>query len=236
MQLFYNPKLNEHTKELVFEKEESRHIIKVLRKKENDILHITNGKGYLFEVKIIVPNEKKCLAKVMRFELVQNNRDYYLHIAIAPTKSNDRFEWFLEKATEIGIDEITPIICKNSERKTIKIERLQKIVQSALKQSLQCTIPKINEPTTFDKFISQEQIGEKYIAHCEKDEDKHFIKNIAQLHANYTVLIGPEGDFDKKEIELSKSQQYRPLSLGYNRLRTETAGIVCVHSFSCLHE
>ena len=141
MQLFYNPDINSSITEFIFNKEEGRHIVRVLRKKEGDLLYITNGKGFLFKVQIIHANDKKCLVKIISFEEKEKNWNYHLHIAIAPTKINDRFEWFLEKATEIGIDEITPIICDNSERKVLKSERMQKVLISAMKQSLNMNYP-----------------------------------------------------------------------------------------------
>ncbi|PKH51014.1 16S rRNA (uracil(1498)-N(3))-methyltransferase [Tenacibaculum sp. Bg11-29] len=236
MQLFFNQNITTETKKITFEKEESRHIVRVLRKKEGDVLHITNGKGFLFSVEISIANDKRCLATIIKQEEKLNNRDYYLHVAIAPTKNNDRLEWFLEKATEIGIDEITPIICDNSERKVVKIERLSKIVQSAMKQSLQFTLPKLNNPIKFSDFIKQDFIEETFIAHCEEGSEKKLLKNIAAPNSKYTILIGPEGDFSTKEIEKSLTSKFIPISLGENRLRTETAGINVVQSIAFIHQ
>lgn len=236
MQLFYNPDLGPTSKEIIFDKDESRHIIRVLRKKEGDVLHITNGKGFLFSAEIILGNDKKCIASIIKSEEKPRTRDYYLHVAIAPTKNNDRFEWFLEKATEIGIDEITPIICENSERKVVKTERFLRIVQAAMKQSLQFTLPKLNEPIKFSEFITQNSTSETFIAHCEENTEKKFLKNIATPNASYTILIGPEGDFSSKEIQQSLSKNFEPISLGENRLRTETAGLNVVQSISYLHQ
>ncbi|TDQ27769.1 16S rRNA (uracil(1498)-N(3))-methyltransferase [Tenacibaculum caenipelagi] len=236
MQLFYNPNLIATSKEITFDKDESRHIIRVLRKKEGDILLITNGNGLLFSAEIIVGNDKKCLARIIKFEEKSRTRNYYLHVAIAPTKNNDRFEWFLEKATEIGIDEITPIICENSERKIVKIDRLSRIVQSAMKQSLQCTLPKLNEPIKFSDFIAQHFTNEIFIAHCEENIEKKFLKNIATPNSSYTILIGPEGDFSTSEIQQSLNKNFTPISLGLNRLRTETAGLNVVQSINFLHQ
>ena len=146
MQLFYNSTIDVTTSEIIFDKIESRHIVRVLRKSSGDLLNITNGKGFLFSAEITVPNDKKCVATIIKVEEKQKAWPYYLHIAIAPTKNNDRLEWFLEKATEIGIDEITPIICSNSERRVVKLERFEKIIQAAMKQSLKFTLPKLNEP------------------------------------------------------------------------------------------
>ncbi|MEX6626096.1 16S rRNA (uracil(1498)-N(3))-methyltransferase [Tenacibaculum salmonis] len=236
MQLFFNPNITKETKQITFDKEESRHIVRVLRKKEGDLLHITNGAGFLFFVEITIANDKRCLTTVVKYENKPNNRDYYLHLAIAPTKNNDRLEWFLEKATEIGIDEITPIICDNSERKIIKIDRLAKIVQSAMKQSLQFTLPKLNNPIKFSEFIKQNFTEEIYIAHCEENIEKKFLQNSVQKNGKYTVLIGPEGDFSSKEIETSLSSNFLPISLGENRLRTETAGLNVVQSIAFIHQ
>ena len=155
MQLFYNPDIIESTTQITFDKIESRHIVRVLRKKEGSILHITNGKGFLFDAKINFAGDKKCIADIINVQEKPKPWQYYLHIAIAPTKNNDRIEWFLEKATEIGIDEITPIICSNSERRFVKLERFEKIIQSAMKLSLKFTLPKINEPVKFTDFINK---------------------------------------------------------------------------------
>ena len=236
MQLFYNPDLGPTSKEITFDKDESRHIIRVLRKKEGDVLHITNGKGFLFSAEIILGNDKKCIASIIKSEEKPRTRDYYLHVAIAPTKNNDRFEWFLEKATEIGIDEITPIICENSERKVVKTERFLRIVQAAMKQSLQFTLPKLNEPVKFSDFIDQDFSGETFIAHCEEHIEKKVLKNIATPNDSYTILIGPEGDFSSKEIQQSLTKKFTPISLGENRLRTETAGLNVVQSIAYLHQ
>lgn len=234
MQLFYNPNINTSTKQIVFDKEESRHIVRVLRKKEGNILHITNGKGLLFFASINFANEKKCSASIIKVEQKQKHWNYYLHIAIAPTKNIDRFEWFLEKATEIGIDEITPIICNNSERRIVKTERLQRILQSAMKQSLKFTLPKLNEPVKFLDFINTDFNNNSYIAHCESSE-KEELKNI-KLNTKITILIGPEGDFSLEEIKLSKTKEITAITLGKSRLRTETAGIVAVQNISFLHQ
>ena len=235
MQLFYNSEISLETKQITFDKIESKHIVRVLRKKENDILKITNGKGYLFDVKISFANDKKCLADIIAVTEKKNPRNYYLHIAIAPTKNNDRMEWFLEKATEIGIDEITPIICKNSERRIVKLERFEKIIQSAMKQSLKFTLPKLNEPRKFSDFINQNLDGKICIAHCEKQEKK-LLKSVIDASEKVTVLIGPEGDFSSDEINKALMKKIIPITLGKSRLRTETAALVAVNSVSFINE
>ena len=235
MQLFYNSEISLETKQITFDKIESKHIVRVLRKKENDILKITNGKGYLFEVKINFANDKKCLADIIAVKEKKNPRNYYLHIAIAPTKNNDRIEWFLEKATKIGIDEITPIICANSERRSVKLERFKKIIQSAMKQSLKFTLPKLNEPRKFSDFINQNLDGKICIAHCEKKEKKK-LKSVIDASEKVTILIGPEGDFSSDEIKKALMKKFIPITLGESRLRTETAALVAVNSVSFINE
>jgi 16S rRNA (uracil1498-N3)-methyltransferase len=235
MQLFYNANIAKETTQFIFDKIESRHIVKVLRKKEGDTLHITDGKGNLYTCQISVPSDKKCMATVTNIQEMPNTRSYYLHVAIAPTKNNDRMEWFLEKATEIGIDEITPIICDNSERKVVKFERLHKIIQSAMKQSLQFRLPKLNAPIKFSEFIQQSQKGTLCIAHCE-DQDKNSLKEVIKPSDNVTLLIGPEGDFSPTEITTALSNKFTPISLGETRLRTETAGIVAVQNIAFINQ
>ena len=228
MQLFYNPAINDTQDSFVFDKEESKHIIKVLRKKENDILHVTNGLGFLFVTIITIASDNKCTVKIISLEK-QEEPKFRLHLAVAPTKMNERYEWFLEKATEIGIQEITPIICEHSERKIIKTDRFQKILESAMKQSLHYYLPKLNEPISFKDFIKTKKSGQLFIAHCE-ETDKKSLKNELKAKEDVTILIGPEGDFSVKEIELAIDGNFIPVSLGTTRLRTETAAIVACHS------
>ena len=227
MQLFYleNPK-----NEIILSAEESKHATKVLRKKEGDILNFTDGKGAFYKAEIIVADSRKCRLKVVSTEQKEKQHNYHLHIAIAPTKNMDRFEWFLEKATEIGIDEITPIICTHSERKKIKTERCNRILLSAMKQSLKFHVPKLNEAMSLSDFIKQDYEGTKYIAHCEDGEKKE-LKTVNKTEKTI-ILIGPEGDFSPKEIELALQNQFKAVSLGTSRLRTETAGIIAAHSIN----
>jgi 16S rRNA (uracil1498-N3)-methyltransferase len=234
MQLFYNPSISETEKSFVFDKEESKHIIKVLRKKESDILFVTNGLGYLFKTEIALASDSKCTVNILSFEKQEPSK-YHLHLAVAPTKMNERYEWFLEKATEIGIQEITPIICEHSERKVIKIDRFQKIIESAMKQSLHYFIPKLNEPITYKEFLKKDYSGQKFIAHCEETDKKSFKKEL-KTKEDVLILIGPEGDFSVKEIQMALDNKYIPVSLGETRLRTETAAIVACHSVVLLNE
>ena len=223
MQLFYNSNLDNSFKQFYFPNEESKHIIKVLRKKEGDLLKITNGKGYLFGAEIIEANPKKCKAQIISTEKAIP-RLHHLHLAVAPTKMNDRFEWFLEKATEIGINEITPILCEHSERKLIKAERLEKVLQSAMKQSLQTYLPKLNPLIPYQEFLEKTSCDLKFIAHCESTEKVELKRRVA-ADKDVIILIGPEGDFSSKEIESAYDKGFTPVSLGKNRLRTETAAI-----------
>ncbi|WP_264521263.1 16S rRNA (uracil(1498)-N(3))-methyltransferase [Flavobacterium sp. N1994] len=228
MQLFYNPNITESDTSFVFDKEESKHIIKVLRKKEGDVLHVTNGLGFLFTTEITIASDNKCTVKINATEK-QETPKFHLHLAVAPTKMNERYEWFLEKATEIGIQEITPIICEHSERKVIKTDRFQKILESAMKQSLHYYLPKLNEPILFKDFIKTKKSGQLFMAHCE-ETDKKSLKNELKNNEDVTILIGPEGDFSVKEIQLALENNFIPVSLGATRLRTETAAIVACHS------
>lgn len=234
MQLFYNPTIDEQTTSFSFDKEESKHIIKVLRKKDGDILFVTNGLGYLFECEIILASDTKCTVQINAFEKKEASK-FHLHLAVAPTKMNDRFEWFLEKATEIGIQEITPIICDRSERKVINKERFDKIVLSALKQCNELFLPKLNDALTFKEFIDKQHKGLQLIAHCE-ETNKKTLKSVLKANEDVTLLIGPEGDFSTKEINLALENNYIPVSLGNTRLRTETAAVVACHSVVFFNE
>ncbi|OXB23915.1 MULTISPECIES: 16S rRNA (uracil(1498)-N(3))-methyltransferase [Flavobacterium] len=234
MQLFYNPDIDESTERFSFDKEESRHIIKVLRKKDSDILHVTNGSGLLFETQITLASDNKCIVEVISIKKSSAPK-FRLHLAVAPTKMNDRFEWFLEKATEIGIQEITPIFCDRSERKVINPERFEKIILSAMKQSNETYLPKLNEAISFKEFIKQKNDGLQLIAHCE-ETDKKSLKEVLKPNESVTLLIGPEGDFSEKEIALALEHKFQPVTLGNTRLRTETAAIVACHSVVFFNE
>ncbi|MCB7480220.1 16S rRNA (uracil(1498)-N(3))-methyltransferase [Christiangramia sediminis] len=229
MQLFYNPEISENDKQIIFQRDESKHIVKVLRKKEGDILNITNGNGLLISAEIIKADIKQCLAKVISAEK-QPPPPYYVHMIVAPTKMNDRYEWFLEKAMEIGIHEITPIICEHSERKVVKLNRFERVLQSAMKQSLHYRMPKLNEPINFSDFISKETEGSNFIAHCEEETEKVYLQNKIETGEQVNILIGPEGDFSTKEIEMALNKGWEAVSLGDSRLRTETAAIVACHT------
>lgn len=224
MQLFFTENTND---EFILPAEESKHITKVLRKKEGDNLNFTDGKGHLLIAEITNSDTRKTQVRIIEKYPKEKQHNYYLHIAIAPTKNIDRFEWFLEKSCEIGIDEITPIICERSERKIIKIERCNRILLSAMKQSLKYHLPKLNEGTSFQDFIKKDFKGSKYIAHCKEGKKTEIKKGNRTL-----ILIGPEGDFSSTEIKIALQNQFKAIELGNSRLRTETAGIVSVHTIN----
>lgn len=212
--------------------EESWHCTKVLRFKAGDEIGLIDGKGNFYEGQLSIVNEKKCVANITSGPRTQNKHPYYLHLAIAPTKNIDRIEWMVEKAVEIGVDEITFVRCKNSERTVIKEDRLIKIAESAVKQSLQAYIPKINALTNFaDVLKSKSDL--KFIAHCEEPLTKH-LKSFDLKNKSSLVLIGPEGDFSVEEIAQAKTAGFSEISLGENRLRTETAGLYVCNVFALI--
>ncbi len=235
MQLFYHPELLPQSDTCTFDAIESQHIVRVLRKREGDILWITNGKGYLFQSEITLAHDKRCKVKVLKATEQKSHRNYYLQLVIAPTKNMDRLEWFAEKATEIGVDEIVPIICEHSERKVLKIDRLEKVIIAAMKQSAQYTLPVLREPIGFVEWVNQPFEGQRFIAHCEETERQSFQKEI-EPRQKVQVFIGPEGDFSTKEIALALQKGIKPVTFGTNRLRTETAGVVAVHTVALLNE
>ena len=233
MQLFYNPSLDGSFKQFFFSEAESKHIVRVLRKNPGDTLTITNGKGYRFEAEILEANPKKCKAQLID-EVKTIPRLHHLHLAVAPTKMNDRFEWFLEKATEIGIDEITPILCEHSERKALKEPRMQKGLQTAKNQSLQTYFPKLNPLTPLSDFLKDVEGDLRFIAHCHEGE-KMELKRRAAADKDIVILIGPEGDFSKPEVDRALNAGFLPISLGKNRLRTETAAIVACSTIAMIN-
>jgi 16S rRNA (uracil1498-N3)-methyltransferase len=230
MQLFYCPEVFEGSSCL--SKEESKHCVKILRKQEGDTIHLIDGLGTFYKVKITLASPKQVLFKIEK-TWKEELRPYSLHIAIAPTKNNDRFEWFLEKVTEIGIDEITPIICDHSERKVIKNERMEKIILAASKQSLKAKLPLLNPAISFKEFLSKQHLSDCFIAHCE-EQDKTSLQSV--VSKNTLILVGPEGDFSSNEIERALSKGIKAVNLGKSRLRTETAGIVACHTIALHYE
>lgn len=232
MYLFYTPDIKED--EYTLPEEESKHCIKVLRLNTGDRIFLVDGKGGFYQCEITIPNAKHCQVKCVDKTEAYGKRDFYIHIAIAPTKNIERLEWFLEKCTEMGIDEITPLLCDHSERKVIKDDRLEKVIISAMKQSLKAYLPRLNPLTPFATFVNQPREGIKCIAHCDEDHKKR-LDEVYRAEQSITILIGPEGDFSPHEIELAKANQYIPTTLGNSRLRTETAGIVACHSINFIN-
>ena len=233
MQIFYAPDISGNLYTL--NEEESKHCIRVLRLAIGDEIIIVDGKGGLFKTRIVQPEPKRCQVEVFETITEFEKRNHYLHIAISPTKNIERFEWFLEKATEISIDEITPLLCEHSERKVINNERLEKIIVSAMKQSIKAYIPKLNQMVTFKQFIQAQNDGELFIAHCYNKELNH-LKNLLKPAQKVTILIGPEGDFSPEEINKAIQLKYKEISLGSSRLRTETAGIVACHITNIIND
>ncbi|MBI3521090.1 MAG: 16S rRNA (uracil(1498)-N(3))-methyltransferase [Bacteroidetes bacterium] len=218
----------------ILNEDESLHCVKVLRHKVGDIIQVIDGMGTRAIGKIEAAHAKQCAVSLLEKEVVKHTRNYELHIAIAPTKNIERIEWFVEKAVEMGIDEISFIKCKNSERTVIKDDRLKKVAEAAVKQSQQAYIPKINSLIEFKEFIKNNTDDVKLIAHCEKESKQH-IKQYITSHKSFTVLIGPEGDFTKDEITLALSSAYLPVALGESRLRTETAGLFACGAFAAIN-
>lgn len=232
MELFYTPHFAQNNYTL--SPDESNHCINVLRHKAGDEVTVTDGEGHLFEGSIVDAHHKRCrieISKTNESEVVKP----YLHIAIAPTKNMERLEWFIEKATEIGIDELTPILCQHSERKQLRLDRLEKIAVSAMKQSGRWHLPKVNELTPFKHFIKNVDDGLKCIAHC-SHQHRDPLKSLAIQSQKITLMIGPEGDFSSTEIDMGYSAGFKGISLGNSRLRTETAGIVACHTIRLMNE
>lgn len=220
MRSFFIPHTTLDVDSLTLPVEESKHACKVLRMQNGQQLSIVNGKGDELIAEITNADYKACEVKKVRFTH-QPSDDFEIHIAIAPTKMNDRFEWFLEKATELGVHHITPLLCSNSERKKIKWDRYQKVIIAAMKQSKRVYIPLLDELTSLDSFIKLNPKG--LLAHCYEDEKNRIDESLKDK--NCPILIGPEGDFTNLEVEKLIQSGYQPITLGKTRLRTETAGI-----------
>ena len=233
MLLFYQPDISLplHT----LDQEESKHCIRVLRMKTGDTLHLTDGKGMLHQARIVEDSPKRCTVEIIQTKEQAARAAQRIHLAVAPTKNINRYEWFLEKATEIGVDEITPLICENSERKVVKPDRLEKVLVAAMKQSLKSFLPLLNEAVTFDRFVSLQSREEKFIAYC-SDEYRSLLKESYTPGHDALILVGPEGDFSVREVELAKKNGFRLVSLGSSRLRTETAAVVASHTLQLMNE
>ena len=233
MHVFYTPDLNSKT--YILNEEESRHCAKVLRLTIGDQVQLIDGKGGFYVAEILSETKKNVTLGILKTTLEYQKRNHYLHIAIAPTKNIDRLEWFLEKATEIGISEITPLICERSERKVVKEDRLNKVITSAVKQSMQAYHPLLNEATSFNEFIGRNTDANKMIAHCIDGDPRKYISELVEPAQHYLILIGPEGDFSPNEIQLALQNGFNPLTLGNSRLRTETAGLAACFEVNYLN-
>ena len=232
MHLFYTPEIAERNE---LPSEEAAHAVRVLRLQPGDVISLTDGKGYFYEAEISTANQKRCLVNIRSKAEQPRLWKGHLHLAMAPTKNMDRTEWFAEKATEIGFDELTFLNCRYSERKVIKTERIEKILVSAIKQSLKANKPVLNEMTDFQKFIAREFKGQKFICHCYEGE-KPLLKEALTPGEDALILIGPEGDFSEEEVAKAIEAGFQPVSLGKSRLRTETAALVAAHTLNLFNQ
>lgn len=235
MQIFYTPDLQPESSVYTLNEEESKHCIRVLRLQPGDSIQLVDGRGGFYEARITDAHPKKTQLQIVAAQQAFGKRNHYLHIAVAPTKNIERLEWFLEKATEIGIDEVTLLLCQRSERKEAKIDRLDKIITSAIKQSLKAYHPQLNPITPFSKVVTQPFAGQKFIAHCIDDAAKLTLSSQITLHGQYLILIGPEGDFTEKEVEEALQNGFKPITLGESRLRTETAALAACFEVNLLN-
>ena len=233
MNVFYLPTAQIGT--ISFPEEESKHIVKVLRMKEGDCFCVTDGNGFLYDAELVDAHPKRAAAELSNQRQGYDVRDFKVSIAIAPTKLNERTEWFLEKVTEIGIDEVKLFASYHSERRVANVERFKKIVVSAMKQSVKSKMPAIEEMISFDKLVKQDFDGQKFIAWID-DGVKEQLCDLYKKGDDVLVLIGPEGDFSKEEVELAKENGFVPVSLGKARLRTETAAIVACHTIQLINQ
>lgn len=231
MHVFYTPDIATTTE---LPPEEAQHCIRVLRLSEGNEIMLTDGVGSFYKAQIDEISGKHCRVKILETQPQAPIWRGHLHIAIAPTKNMDRMEWLAEKATEIGIDQLSFMLCRFSERKVIKTERIQKILVSAMKQSLKARLPKLHEMTVFERFIEQPFSGQKYIAHCYEGE-KPLLRDILKPDMETLILIGPEGDFSKEEVKKAEEKGFTSISLGSSRLRTETAALVACGLYNQLN-
>lgn len=225
MQLFYAPEIT--LPRYTLSEEESKHCIRVLRMGCGDELHITDGRGTMYRCKIVDDNVKRCMVEVIDQQNEFEKLPYELTIGVAPTKNIDRLEWFLEKATEVGISAVYPLLCEHSERKEIKHEREERVITSAVKQSLKAYHPTLHPMTPFRQLAAMPFDGDKYIAHCNSEfGEREYLGRLIKKGGNTLILIGPEGDFSPEEINFALQNGFKAISLGKERLRTETAALV----------
>ena len=234
MQLFYAADFT--APEYMLSEEESRHAVKVLRLVEGDTLHITDGRGNLYRCEVASAHQKHCLVRVVEHFAEFEKMAYRLTMAVAPTKNIDRYEWFLEKATEIGVTEFVPLVSEHSERKVIKAEREEKVITAAVKQSLKAYHPHLADITPFAELVACEFSGRKFIAHCgEAIKEKCYLASTLRKGEDVLILIGPEGDFSPEEVQLAVANGFEEITLGTQRFRTETAAVVAVDMVSIVN-
>jgi 16S rRNA (uracil1498-N3)-methyltransferase len=233
MQLFYASTVTDNV--LILDEKESAHCTRVLRMKKGAIVRATDGRGNLFEGILYKADPVRCEIKVTNIIHDYEKRNYRLHIAISPLKNPERFDWFVEKCVEIGIDEITPVICRHTEKQSIKHERIRNIILSAMKQSVKTFKTELNPACSFDQFISEESQDKKMIAHCSRITGREKISDTYTRGENVRIIIGPEGDFSEEEITVASGKGFIPVHLGTSRLRSETAGIAACHTFYMLN-
>ena len=224
MQLFYTPDIDPANPQYFLNEEESKHCVRVLRLANGDVVQLIDGRGGFYSARIIDAHPKKTLLQIFSMQTEFNKRNHYLHLAVAPTKNIERMEWMLEKATEIGIDEVSFPICQRSERKELKLDRLDKIVTAAVKQSIKAYHPILNKPVSYTQFIKRPFAGQQFIAHC-VDGEKAGLRSELETGGRYLILIGPEGDFTPNEISDALNNGFKAITLGQSRLRTETAAL-----------
>lgn len=234
MQVYYAPDISGEQYSL--DKNESKHIIRVLRMKKGTAVNLIDGIGNLYEGVISDPDPAGCIINIRSVTHEFEKRNYKLHIAISPLKNPDRFEWFVEKAVEIGVDEITPLICRNTEKKGVKTERVGNLIISAMKQSLKAYKPVLNEAKEFEAFIHENHYGKLMIAHCYGEQERTKISDVYNKGEEAVILIGPEGDFSIQEVEKALSKNFTDIHLGPSRLRTETAGVAACHSIYFINQ
>ena len=234
MQIFYAPGISGNN--YFLDEKESKHCIRVLRMDKGDPVRLIDGKGNLYEGIISNPDKKECGISITRIISDFEKRDYRLHIAISPLKNSERFEWFVEKSVEIGINEITPLICHNTEKQSIKTERINNIIISAMKQSLKALKPRLNNSCILSEFIKQDSKRIKIIAHCNETISRKSIEDVCCKNNDAIILIGPEGDFTHDEIRLAIANGFISVHLGRSRLRTETAGVAACHSIYFINQ
>ena len=234
MQVYYAPGIN--GQHWTLEAGESKHLVKVLRMRKDDEVQLIDGLGNLYYAVITDPDPDACTVTVSRVIRDFESRNYRLHIAISPLKNPERFEWFLEKCVEIGLEEVTPLICHNTEKTGIRSSRLNNIIISAMKQSLKARLTRLNEPVKFSDFIKQATTVPSYIAHCNDITSRSNLSEIYRKGDDAVILIGPEGDFSDTEIKEAVTAGYQPVHLGTSRLRTETAGVAACHSIYFLNQ